>query len=111
MSLEVLTETPMPVRCLACEHRWAPAVFLPMEARKFARVLRGLANCPRCGANGKRIVLDMDATRGAQGIVTGTAETSEALAPVPKGLEPDGNAGAPESTSGVVTPGSAGGGR
>jgi hypothetical protein len=70
MSIELLTETALPVRCLDCDHQWAPKMFLPMEARKFARVLRGHANCPRCGASCKRVVFDMAATQGAQGIVT-----------------------------------------
>lgn len=47
--------SPFPVWCGDCGHEWSPEIFLPMEITKAARVIQGLANCPRCGCAGDRV--------------------------------------------------------
>jgi hypothetical protein len=42
------------VHCPTCQHEWV-AIWLPMDADKAARVLRGARICPMCAAGGTRM--------------------------------------------------------
>lgn len=44
---------PFVAKCSACGHAWVAAI-LPMEMRKFAKLMKGIA-CPNCGEGNKEI--------------------------------------------------------
>lgn len=78
------------VRC-ACgnyETRKSKAIFNPANTKDRCTACRHLESSKRRYAFFGARPLNEMSTHRAQGIVTGTAETSEAQAPVPKGLEP-----------------------
>lgn len=56
-------DRPSYVYCPSCGHDWI-AIYLPMEARKAARVLKGATYCQKCGRAGTRMGRNPNAAIG-----------------------------------------------